>query len=344
MRRSGIGWRQPARHVPGWRKCRRERVWGQMLRVFSAATRPSFRHTPLLDVSALGWAGKSVSRMRLIKFLIQFFCTILVLILALGIYAFWIEPSSLTVTRVTIPVEGLRTPIRAVLIGDVQPNLPYDTPRRFARIAKLANAAEPDVVLLVGDYVSHMRWRTGFVNPRRTTAMLGTIKAPMGTYAVLGNHDWFWNGSEMRRLLMEQGIHVLEDSAQRAEARTPSGDKALWIAGLNDALTQHTDIAKTLAQADTRAPVLLLTHTPDVFPKVPGRVALTLAGHTHGGQINLPFIGRPFVPSRFGARYAYGLITEQGQRMFVTSGTGLALYPVRFRVRPEIVVLELVAK
>jgi uncharacterized protein len=89
------------------------------------------------------------------------------------------------------------------------------------------------------------------------------------------------------------------------------------------------------------APVVLLTHNPDVFPTVPARVNLTLAGHTHGGQVRIPLYGPPIVPSRFGRRYAGGPVIENGRHLFVTTGTGTSILPVRFLVPPEIVVLEL---
>jgi predicted MPP superfamily phosphohydrolase len=86
----------------------------------------------------------------------------------------------------------------------------------------------------------------------------------------------------------------------------------------------------------------VLTHNPDVFPEIPDRISLTLAGHTHGGQVNLPIIGRLVVPSQFGQRYAYGLVEENGRKLFVTSGIGTSILPVRFRVPPEVALLTLV--
>ncbi len=88
--------------------------------------------------------------------------------------------------------------------------------------------------------------------------------------------------------------------------------------------------------------MILLTHNPDAFPSVPDRVSLTLAGHTHGGQVNFPIVGRLQVPSRFGERYAAGHVLENGRELFVTTGLGMSILPVRFRVPPTIDVLTLV--
>jgi uncharacterized protein len=90
--------------------------------------------------------------------------------------------------------------------------------------------------------------------------------------------------------------------------------------------------------------VILLTHNPDIFPGVPTRVALTLAGHTHGGQVRLPFVGRPIVPSQFKQRYAAGHLTEDGRQLFVATGVGTSILPVRFRVPPAVTVLTLASE
>lgn len=259
------------------------------------------------------------------------------LALALAVYAFWIEPRSLVVTRLSLPLAGLERELRVVVMGDLQPAPPIESLGRVAAIVERMNAEEGDLVLLLGDYVSERRLSTGFIDPRDTAPILGRLEAPLGVYAVLGNHDWWWDGPAMRRLLTDQGITVLEDAAERVEA----GAQTLWVAGLSDPVTQAYDLKATLEQVDESGPVLLLTHTPDVFPDVPTDVGLTLAGHTHGGQVNLPFIGRPIVPSRFGERFAYGLIEEAGRRLYVTSGIGTAIIPVRFRVPPEIAVITL---
>jgi len=257
--------------------------------------------------------------------------------LGLTVYAFWIEPRSLVVTRLSLPVAGLEQEVRVVVMGDLQPAGPIESLDRIAGIVERMKAENGDLVLLLGDYVSNRVISTRFIDPHDTAPLLGRLDAPMGVYAVLGNHDWWWDGPEMRRLLSEQGITVLEDAA----ARVGTGSRSLWIAGLSDPVTQDHDLAATLSQSDGSAPLLLLTHTPDIFPDVPAEVALTLAGHTHGGQVDLPFLGRLIVPSRYGERFAKGLIEEAGRRLFVTSGIGTAYIPVRFRVPPEIVVLTL---
>jgi len=154
---------------------------------------------------------------------------------------------------------------------------------------------------------------------------------------VLGNHDWWFDGERIAAALRAQSITVLENDA--AELVVDGQD--LWLAGIADEMTRLPDAELALARVPVGATVLALTHNPDVFPELPARIALTVAGHTHGGQVALPFFGRLVVPSHFGTRYAAGLIIEGTRRLFVTSGIGTSIYPVRFRVPPEIAVLTL---
>lgn len=258
--------------------------------------------------------------------------------LALLFYAVWIEPRHIRVTRLSLRVAGLSNPLRLLVMGDLQSTRPHETPKRLAALAKLAASQEPDVVLLVGDYAGRGKWfYRGTVSPQVTAAALSSIPAPMGHFAVLGNHDWWFDGPLVREVLSQAGVTVLEDSACLAQ----NGRAALWVAGLRDAVTQRCDIAATLQKTDEQAPVVLLSHTPDVFPAVPQGVALTLAGHTHAGQIRLPLIGCPIVPSRYGERYRYGHVVEEGRHLYVTSGIGTSKIPIRFLAPPEIAVIDL---
>jgi uncharacterized protein len=163
-------------------------------------------------------------------------------------------------------------------------------------------------------------------------------RAPAGVVAVLGNHDGWFDHDRVRQAVETIGIRVVEDTATRLN--TPAG--LLWVAGISDLWTGRHDLSAALAAVtDDGIPVLLLTHNPDVFPLVPDRVTLTLAGHTHGGQVRLPFAGALVVPSRFGQRFAAGHVVEGGRHLFVATGVGTSILPVRFRVPPAVTLLTL---
>jgi uncharacterized protein len=176
-----------------------------------------------------------------------------------------------------------------------------------------------------------------FMEPERIAESLRGLRAPLGVYAVLGNHDWWFDGPRVTRAFEGVGIRVLENDAARVERN----GRSLWLAGLADLWTRKPDVSRALTGVTDDGPVIVFTHNPDLFPQVPPRAALTLAGHTHGGQVCLPLLGRPVVPSEFGQRYADGHVVEGGRHLFVSSGVGTSIIPVRFRVPPEVVILTL---
>jgi predicted MPP superfamily phosphohydrolase len=256
---------------------------------------------------------------------------------ALGTRAFWLEPASLVIVEEPIAVRWpLPEPVRIAVLTDLHVGSPFNGPTKLREVVDRTNAAHPDIVCILGDLVIKGVPGGRFVPPEPIAAELGRLRASGGVVAVLGNHDGWFDHDRVRLALERTNIPVIEETAIRA--RTPAGD--LWLAGVSDLWTGRHDIAAALAAtADDAAPVILLTHNPDLFPDVPDRVTLTLAGHTHGGQVNLPLVGRPIVPSRFGQRFAAGHVVENGRHLFVATGVGTSILPVRFRVPPEVTIL-----
>ena len=201
------------------------------------------------------------------------------------------------------------------------------------------NAARPDIICILGDLVIQGVLGGRFVPPEEIATELGHLRAPAGVVGVLGNHDGWFDHDRVRDALERAGIRLVEDTAARLD--TPAGP--VWVAGISDRWAGRHDLAAAMSVVkDDGAPVLLLTHNPDVFPLVPNRVTLTLAGHTHGGQVRLPLAGPPIVPSLFGQRFAAGHVVEGGRHLFVATGVGTSILPVRFLVPPEVTILTLV--
>jgi len=201
---------------------------------------------------------------------------------------------------------------------------------------QLTNSQKPDLIVLLGDYIQGgRRSREHLVEPEITAAQLKNLQAPLGVYAVLGNHDWWYGGQRVRRAFENEGIKILEDELAELSWRGHS----FWLVGLADLWTRPQHVAQTVAKAPPGATVLAITHNPDIFPEVPQSVPLLLAAHTHGGQVNLPLIGTPVVPSDFGSKYTAGHLFENGHHLFVTTGVGTSIIPVRFRVPPEVAIL-----
>lgn len=274
-------------------------------------------------------------------------------------YAFGVEPFRLVVRRHAVrPADwpkGLR--LRIAALADPHACRPWMTPERIRFVVAETNALAPDLIVMLGDYVAGHRFVTGPVPPDEWAAAWGGLSAPLGVHAILGNHDWWEDRAAQRdgtgptfaeKALVAAGIPVMENRAVRLE----KDGHAFWLAGLGDQLALlpgrgrrrgwqgRDDLAGTLAQVTDEAPVILLAHEPDIFPKVPDRVSLTLSGHTHGGQVRV--LGwSPVVPSRYGNRYAWGPVEEGGRHLVVSGGLGCSIMPVRFGMPPEITLVEL---
>jgi len=252
---------------------------------------------------------------------------------------FWWEPAALTVDERTLelPWRG-RGSLRIAVLTDLHVGSPFNGIAKLRDAVARTNAADPDIICILGDLVIQGVAGGSFVPPEAIAAELKPLKAHGGVFAVLGNHDAWLDHRRVRDALQQNGIRVLEEDA--ASIATRAGP--IWIAGVSDFWTGRHDIRAALAAVhDDGAPVILLTHNPDIFVDVPARVTLTLAGHTHGGQVRLPFIGPPIVPSRFGQRFAAGHVVEGGRHLFVATGVGTSILPVRFRVPPAIALLTL---
>jgi predicted MPP superfamily phosphohydrolase len=223
--------------------------------------------------------------------------------------------------------------LRLALIADLHAGSPQVDEERIERIVDRVNAQHVDLVALLGDYIDSEVALAEWIQPEKIAARLGRLQSRLGTYAVLGNHDWAHAGARMGASLRAAGITLLENQA------VDTGE--FWIAGLGDLMKRTADLDGTLAQVPPDAPVLLFSHNPDVFPRVPGSVALTLSGHTHGAQVDVPVLRDKLTPSRFGAHYTGGHIEEGGRHIYVSDGIGTSRLPIRFRAKPEIPILEL---
>jgi predicted MPP superfamily phosphohydrolase len=198
--------------------------------------------------------------------------------------------------------------------------------------------AEPDLILLAGDFVTGGVPGGRYTPPQEIAARLAKLSAPLGVWAVLGNRDWQIDGPGVRAALVAVGIPVMENAA--TELRRESC--TFWLVGLGDISNYlKREIDRTFAGMPTGAPALAFTHNPYAFRRVPAWVSLTIAGHTHGGQVFIPGVGRPMVPSDYGESYPIGHIVDDGRHLFVSPGLGTSIFPVRFLVPPEVSIIEL---
>jgi predicted MPP superfamily phosphohydrolase len=258
------------------------------------------------------------------------------------------EAQTLVVTRyaLTPPSWPAGRRLSVTVIADLHAGGPNMGLGHIRRIVDVANGLGSDLVVLLGDYFATHLFVTERVPHPVWAGELARLAAPHGIWAIFGNNDWWHDIEGVRRALADVRIPVLENDAVLLGR---SGNR-FWLAGLGDQIAIKLgrgrfvgvdDLPATLARVTTDDPVLLLVHEPDIFPRVSSRVALTLAGHTHGGQIRVPLVWPVFVPSRYGRRFAYGHVREGDRHMIVSGGLGTSRIPARLGVPPEVVQIAL---
>lgn len=225
-------------------------------------------------------------------------------------------------------------PLRVALLSDLHVAGPDMPPARLVRIVTQVNALRPDLVLIAGDLVSDKALATRTYSAAEAVAPLDGLRAPLGTVAVLGNHDHWRDAVAFRAAIPRIGVTLLANTAVR---RGP-----LAVGGADDAHSGNDDPVATLAaMRRVGGARVLLSHSPDIVPTLPEPVGLVLAGHTHCGQISLPFVGPLATASSYGRRFACGLTDDNGQRVIVSAGLGTSILPLRLGAPPDLWIVEL---
>jgi predicted MPP superfamily phosphohydrolase len=265
---------------------------------------------------------------------------------ALGYPVIW-EPGHFRITRRTFPVPGLPPALdrlRIVQLTDIHLG-PWSSEAYVRKVVASANALDADLIALTGDYVLHS---PAYITP--AARILAALRAKIGIVGVLGNHDWREGGVAMRQALAATGVRMIDnDRIYLTAARRLSTDapgNGLCLAGVGDLWTDAQFYDQALEGVPKDMPRILLSHNPDVaeekdFVTSGYRVDLMLSGHTHGGQVYIPGLGTPVLPSKYGQKYASGLVKGPTCPVFISCGLGTALLPMRIGVPPEIAVIEL---
>lgn len=259
----------------------------------------------------------------------------------LALEGFVIGPEKIRVERVDVPIAGLGQKLDGFTICQITDihhshtvSLDY-----IEGVVRMANSLEPDLMALTGDYIDMDR---EYMAP--VIRCLSSLRARHGSVAVMGNHDYFIGREYSKDVISSNSIPLLENSHMMIE----SGGSSLCVAGVNDLLEDTPDARAALADVPTDIPRVLLSHHPDYAESIDIdlRVDLILSGHTHGGQVRLPFGVAPIVPSAFGQKYSGGLVRlarREGTKVYVSRGIGVSMIPVRFNCPPEITLIRLTA-
>ena len=259
----------------------------------------------------------------------------LVAVSATAAYARLIAPHNYEVTETDILIRDLPERFegfRITQLTDVHHSRILGL-EEVQRVVELTRRTKPDLIALTGDYTTTYR---RYIEP--CAEVLGGLSAPEGVWAVLGNHDHYTDPELTTRALMKNHIAVLNN----ANTSIRRGPDAIQLAGIDDWSWNGTDWTRAFYGRNRKLPSVLLSHQPIVLDFEEAQTAaLILSGHTHGGQIKLPFIGAPARFATMDLKYASGLFKRGQTQLYVSRGTGVIGLPVRFGVRPEIAVLRL---
>ena len=267
---------------------------------------------------------------------------LLSLILACLYYGFRIEPDKIILRQHDIISEFWQgKPLKIAVLADIHIGAPFIDPAKLETIVGLINVQQPDIILLAGDYVDDHRpyeYRSAEQNDTINwgLAIIGELDAPMGVYGVLGNHDYQYGAARITQTLTQHGVVLLDNQSAVVE-------NSFCLFGIDDEFYGSPSL-EGYDNCPANFPIIGLMHNPDSFFRVQNPVALMLAGHTHGGQINLPFIGRKVTSTKAGKPYAYGLKYKDKTPVFISAGIGTSILPARFRAPPEIIIIELQSK
>jgi len=281
-----------------------------------------------------------MKKLHLKNITIALFSTALSILFIIGVF---IIPDELVVHKLTLQLnhwEKKHDNLKVAVISDIHAGSPFIGVKKLEKIVELINKEKPDLILLPGDFLAQGVIGCQFIKPEITAHILSGLRYKYPITAVLGNHDIRYNRKRVVAALEKEKITVLYNSSEKIMIN----GKPVWIAGIDDLTRGYPDIEKALSKIPDKSPILLLSHNPDAFPFVPKRVSLTVSGHTHGGQVKFPVVGSLVVPSIHKQRYAYGHVHENNKDLFVSSGIGTSILPIRFGVRPEIVILTLKSK
>lgn len=206
---------------------------------------------------------------------------------------------------------------------------PVDLPH-IRQAVRIAQETAPHLILLGGDFV------TGSATYADLCAQeLASLQAPLGVYACLGNHDYWTDPDAITKALNRAGVRVLRNEGVEVA-------EGLWVAGLDDVWEGRPSLERALKGMPADAATVLIVHEPDYADEViaDGRVTVMVSGHTHGGQVRLPFLGPPILPY-LGQQYVAGLYALDDMALYVSRGVGVISPPVRFNCRPEVTLLTL---
>ena len=253
-------------------------------------------------------------------------------------YSFIFEPNNIQVERISVKIENLPESFNGVKIVHLTDFHSRNFGEREKRILEILEDLDPDLVFITGDFIDHT---TKDINScQKFWRELGS-KYQGRIFGVLGNHEYWIKSPDIaaiKKLLEKNGISILNNENRKIF----QGDKYIYLLGVDDPDSEKDDLPKAMVNTEENIPKILLAHSPDIIDNLRGeKVDLILVGHTHGGQVVIPFVKPFWVPTKNRGKYASGLFRVNGTNLYVNRGIGMASLQVRFNCSPEITVIEL---
>lgn len=265
----------------------------------------------------------------------------LISIISLFYYSFIFEPNNIQVEKISIEIENLPEEFESAKIVHLTDFHSHNFGEREKRVLGIIKDLNPDFVFITGDFIDH---NTKDINSCQKFWQELSNQHQGKVFGVLGNHEHWLKSPDIdaiKRMLERNGIVILNNGNKKIY----KDENYIYLLGVDDPDSELDDLPKAIIDTEENIPKILLAHSPDIIDNLQGeKVNLVLAGHTHGGQIVIPFIKPFWVPTKNRGKYASGLFKIDNTYLYVNRGIGMASLQARFNCPPEIAVIELKGK
>jgi len=266
----------------------------------------------------------------------KIFIIISISILILGSWSFFVGPRRIKIENIRIKIKNLSPSFQGVKIIQLSDLHSKDFGEKEKKSLEILAQLKPDFIFITGDFID---WKTSNLKSCQEFWKEISKNYPNRVFGVFGNHENHHPKSKtIKNLLTDSGVKIINNESVILR----KNEDFIYLIGVDDPHENHDDIAKAMEQVENNTPKIMLAHSPEIFRRVKDQnIDLILTGHTHGGQVNIPFITNLFLPVKYDRKYKSGLFKEDSTYLYVNRGVGTTLLPFRFNAPPEITLIEL---
>lgn len=292
------------------------------------------------------------NKSNFLKLILIFLTSIMIIGISIIYYSYQIEPKQIKIRELNVKSAFWHNkPIKIAFLSDIHGDQSHTNLKRISEIINIVLNQKPDIVFLGGDYAGAMlnkshepdskyENKTNEENEyhyKIISSLNDLSEAPLGAFAIMGNHDCWWSCEHTRKAFAKTQIKFLEN--QNYHINNLGYD--FYIIGLEDRQTQNPDFNKASKGIPSSSDIITLEHNPSLFKSSYPDTKIMFSGHTHGGQVRLPFIGAPITASSFTEETMKGIVTKDKSNLVISSGVGETGLPIRLGVPPEILIVNI---